>query len=256
MPTSSTSPRLAELWRYPVKAMAGERVDHLTLADKLEGDRDWGVFDAGTGKLLSAKTVPQLLEARARGAGDAVMIELPGGEEIAARDADAALGRWLGRAVRLRRAGADQVATIDLELDDGEGAGPRGLDSFTTSAGSLFDSRSTLHLVARASLAALDAAHGPGAGDPRRYRPNLILDGLDAFAEEAWVGASVTIGAATVLVRKRTERCVVPSRAQPGLPADRALLRYLKGERGFCVGIYAGPTTGGEIREGAPVRPG
>jgi uncharacterized protein len=44
------------LWRYPVKSMAGERLEVATIdADGIDGDRRSAVRDIETGKIASAK---------------------------------------------------------------------------------------------------------------------------------------------------------------------------------------------------------
>ncbi len=239
---------VVELWRYPVKSMTGERVERAQLTPRISGDREWGVFDAATGKLLSAKSVGALLAARARfddATGDTA-IELPTGATLVAGTdaANAALSGWLDRGVVLRRPSADAVSTIDMELLDG------GMKTFTTQPGMLFDSRSFLHLVSTTTLAALAALHGAATGGAvRRYRPNILIEAAD---EDAWVGRDVTLGAAiTAHCRKRTERCVIVTRAQPdGIAADRELLRMLVAKRGTCVGVYLDPHTTGELAVG------
>ena len=56
---------LAEVWRYPVKSMPGERlVGGVPVGPHgIDGDRRRAVVDEVTGKVLSAKTVPRLLSA-------------------------------------------------------------------------------------------------------------------------------------------------------------------------------------------------
>ena len=52
---------LAEIWRYPVKSMAGERLDRAALGPLgLHGDRVVQVYD-GRGRLVTARTYPRLL---------------------------------------------------------------------------------------------------------------------------------------------------------------------------------------------------
>ena len=247
--------RVVELWRYPVKSMGGERILRTTVGDKIEGDRDFGVFDVETGKLLSAKTVPALLDARVRRDGATTVIELPGGAIVNAGSlaANRALSEFLARRVELRGAG-DEAATIDMDLDDGTGDGPTGVTSFQAPVGSLFDSRSSLHVISVATLVELERACGSSAGDGRRYRANLIVEGPEPFGEDAWVGGDVTLGTVGALVRKRTERCVIPSRRQPGLEPDRALLRYLKTHHAMCVGVYLNPHTPGELAVGDVIK--
>ena len=54
------------LWRYPVKSLQGSPVERIELRRPgVEGDRQWGIVDAATGKVLTAKRWPALLEASA-----------------------------------------------------------------------------------------------------------------------------------------------------------------------------------------------
>src|SRR4051812_40245827 len=63
--TASTVMRVAELWRYPVKSMAGERLEETWLGvDGIPGDRSVYVVD-GRGAVVSARTRPALLRHRA-----------------------------------------------------------------------------------------------------------------------------------------------------------------------------------------------
>lgn len=250
------------LWRYPVKSLGGEPIPRARLEPgpihRIEGDRLWGIFDAATGKLLSAKSVGTLLAARARWSAtdDDALIDLPTTTTplaASAPETSRALSAWLDRDVVLRRAPTTAASTVDIELDDGAGDGPRGLDSFDTQPGMLYDSRSTLHVLSAATAAALDRDHAPGGGDLRRFRPNIVVDGLDAFAEDAWVDAHVQLGTVVAHVRKRTERCVIVSRAQPGVGADRGLLRHLKAARDLRLGVYLDPRGPGEVALGDPV---
>src|SRR6478735_5338163 len=56
---------VAELWRYPVKSMAGERLEVAELQpDGIGGDRIVQVRDAG-GRVVTARTRPRLLGHRA-----------------------------------------------------------------------------------------------------------------------------------------------------------------------------------------------
>src|SRR5215211_630374 len=52
---------ISQLWRYPVKSMAGERLEHAQLGlDGIPGDRLLYVVD-GREQILSARTKPRLL---------------------------------------------------------------------------------------------------------------------------------------------------------------------------------------------------
>ena len=57
--------KVAEIWRYPVKSMAGERLDHARIDSLgIEGDRVVHVEDA-RGHVVTARTHPRLLAHRA-----------------------------------------------------------------------------------------------------------------------------------------------------------------------------------------------
>src|SRR5271163_3908355 len=89
--------RVAELWRYPVKSMLGERRDQLPLTTRgVLGDRAWALREPATGRIASAKRFPQLLALRARyeveptlAAPGCIRISLPDGRTIRPDDPDA-----------------------------------------------------------------------------------------------------------------------------------------------------------------------
>src|SRR5438105_1141448 len=59
--------RVKEIWRYPVKSMAGERLGSCTLgAAGIPGDRGWAIRDETAGEIRGAKKLPQLLLCAAR----------------------------------------------------------------------------------------------------------------------------------------------------------------------------------------------
>ena len=81
MATSEIVGSVAELWRFPVKSMRGERLEQAELMERgLVGDRAYALIDVDTGKVVSAKSVrlfPDLLGCRA------ALVEPPGlGREL------------------------------------------------------------------------------------------------------------------------------------------------------------------------------
>jgi uncharacterized protein YcbX len=227
---------VASLWRYPVKSMGGERVAALALeGDGVVGDRDWGVRDRWAGVVLTAKGCPPLLHARASLVdGGTTVVALPDGRDGAAGTAelDAALSDWLDRPVALERCRPGTAAAYDA--------------GFTGPPGRFVDGW-PVHLVTTATLA---------GDDGRRYRPNLVVEAEgEPFLEDAWVGGGLSVGDARFDVRKRCRRCVMVTRAQPGLAQDRSRLRRL-GPRDGHLGVYLRVAGTGEVREGDEVRPG
>ena len=59
--------QVAELWRFPVKSLGGERVEHTEISPRgVLGDRLWAIRDIERGITASARQLPVLLTATAR----------------------------------------------------------------------------------------------------------------------------------------------------------------------------------------------
>ena len=257
------SATIVELWRYPVKSMQGERLQSVALdASGFSADRRFGVVTP-EGFVLSAKSEPRILAASASvRAGGEIDIELPDGSRTASDDpdVDARLSAWLDRPLRLHRAGDDEQFTIHHQTDPEDETKTK---DFSTPPGAYYDSRSTVHLLSQSSLRAARDHYVEGQWDVRRFRPNVVIsfgdgaagDDEAGFVEEAWVGATVALGAVPALVRKRTERCVLTTRAQPGLDRDLEIYRSLKKNTHAKLGIYLVPEAAGTIAVGDTVKP-
>jgi hypothetical protein len=252
------------IWRYPVKAMLGELLDSVRVGlGGCDADRRWVVADRDTGERIANKrgpTDPRLRACRAEllddgAAGEPPLrvtlpdrepplrVTLPDGEAVAGREIEPALSELLGRRVR-------------LEAADGPALGRFG------ATGAHHD-LAPVHLIATSTLAYLRRMAPESDWDARRFRPNLLLDGGDAgggFAEDALLGGRLRGSSGlTLTVGLPTPRCVVPTRAQPGLAADPGILRAAverhrmdlgpAGRRG-CVGAYAEVASAGHVRVG------
>ncbi|MDT5184305.1 MAG: uncharacterized protein QOI29_2463 [Mycobacterium sp.] len=107
--------RVAELFRYPVKSLGGERLQHAQVGPRgVFGDRLWAVRDLERDVTASARRIPSLLTATARyreplpsdaGPGNAPEVEItfPDGTVLSSGDGDvhAKLSELAGRDVRL-----------------------------------------------------------------------------------------------------------------------------------------------------------
>jgi len=247
------------LWCYPVKSMQGSALDRVMIGPAgVEGDRQWGVVDTETGKVLSAKRWPALLDARAEhtGAGGAVRITLPGGQACESGDpaADEMLSAWLDHPVRLARPPAEHGTPYELTVDPADDTSDTW--DFATPPGSFVD-LAHVHLLITASLAAIAAAYPDGDWDVRRFRPTALVDIPDAggFVEDGWVGSRVRLGDATVEVFMPTPRCAMPGRAQAanGLRRDKRILTTLRDSHLNNLGAYASVVTPGSVAVGDPV---
>jgi uncharacterized protein YcbX len=279
---------VAELWRFPVKSMRGERVDEVEVTEAgVVGDRRFAVVDVESGKVGSAKHPRlwgDLLQCAARTDGERAVIVLPDGTETASDDAkvDALLSDLFGRPVRLTDTAPDRNRYLAVwpEMDGvmpdadrqsyGIGDDPDGtLTDFALAmaapAGTFFDV-SALHVVAKATLDRLHEAAPDSRFAVERYRPNIVVDGVDAFAENGWGGgASLRIGGVSASGLIPTMRCIMTTLAQGDLPRDNAILRTLTQQNRIeitgmgtwsCVGSYAAVTEPGRIAIGDDVTVG
>jgi uncharacterized protein YcbX len=99
-------------------------------------------------------------------------------------------------------------------------------------------------LMTTASLCTGMRLHPGGAWDPRRFRPNILVDVEgEGWLEDSWVGRPVRVGAATVIPSQPCVRCTMVTRSQPGLDADvdifRTLARHHRGHFGVWSDVFA-----------------
>ena len=85
-----------------------------------------------------------------------------------------------------------------------------------------------LLLISEASLDDLNARL-PSPVPMNRFRPNLVITGCDAFAEDGW--RRIRIGTVTFDVVKPCARCVIPSIVQETAARDPDINRTLAGFR-------------------------
>lgn len=219
--------RVLEIWRYPVKSLGGERVQHADIgAAGIVGDRGWGIHHVESGNVLTARRAPELLFAAARVEGDDVIITVPDGTEVSSADAgvDAALSSWLERDVRLVRPG-DDGATYENPMDIENEAEWM---SWQGPSWSFHDStKSMLSIVGADTL---------GDRDVRRFRTNVVVSGGD---EDSLVGSTVQLGSATLDVTKQIDRCIMVTRPQPGLERDLDVLKRVIKERDNFLSVGA-----------------
>ena len=249
--------QVAELYRFPVKSMQGESVERLELATSgAIGDRLWGVLDIGAGKVLSAKRTAVLLDASATldDRTGTVSITLPDGSTHDAGDpaTDAALSAWLDRDVRLT-APTEEAIPFELTMDPTDDTSE--VWDFATPGGSLVD-LAAAHVLTTSSLRAANALLPDAAWSVHRFRPTVLVDTGDAdgWVEDAWVGATVSLGAADVDVFMACPRCAMPTRAQApnDLPRDVRISRALTDSHANNLGVYCAISAPGVVAIGDP----
>ncbi len=210
---------VAEIWRYPVKSMAGERLDHGVVGPLgLEGDRVLHVRDA-RGRVITARTHARLL---GHHAWFDQTLDQPGEPRV---DGHA----WTDAAVR---ASVEAIA----------GAGAR---LVRDGSASRFD---ILPL-----LVATDGAIAAFGYDGRRLRPNLVIGGVHGLDERGWEGHSLRIGDVVIALADLRGRCVMTTFDPDTLVQDPGVLRTIVRRFDGRLALNAAVVHGGTIRVGDTV---
>jgi uncharacterized protein len=207
--------RVAELWRYPVKALRGESLQRAELSeDGVLGDRLLRIDDE-KGRNITARTARSLLgiAATVGDDGEPLIDGLP----------------WR------------EPAALDAVRD---ASGP-GAQFAKTNGGKRFDAAPIL-VVTDGGVAHLGVDH-------RRFRPNLLLEGVDGPQERDWIGRRLRVGSALMFVREPCERCVVTTIDPDTLDVDPDVLRRTRLELGGNMGVYCDVLVPGEIAVGDEV---
>ncbi len=218
--------RITGLGLFPVKSLGGvDLTESVVTPLGLDGDRRWAVID-DQGRTLSSLERARLLGVRAtptptgvRLTRDGVVldVDVPGPEAPLVtttlsrvdhlRAADPTASRWLsevvGRDVALVHQGDDLTRSVS------EGHGGRPGDRL-----SLADTN-PLHLVTESSVDRLRDWVTETQGEEwlpreeavRRFRPNLVVDGDEPFAEDRWL--RVRIGSSTYRLGELCDRCTM-----------------------------------------------
>lgn len=224
--------RLAEIWRYPVSSLAGERLSATRLtAQGVEGDRAYGIFARDDGANIYPVRDPRwnaapmvyarLVDGRPQIGPISSMAEAEAAEQLA---------KVFGHPVELRAYG--QVNRPRYKM-------------------------APLHLL---SLQALDSLrrHLPGSAiDARRFRPNLLVDLPDLagdIPEYALLGREFTLGGLRLRGTVPCGRCGFTTLPVGELPQDPDILRTLVGRYARNFGIYCDIVDEGRIETGATLR--
>lgn len=231
-PRDTVVGHLTQVWRYPVKSMAGESLAAAELDwHGVAGDRRWAFVRpdrASSGfPWLTVREVPamarhdaRLLEPE-RPDGSAVEVTTPDGERLDV--ADPALAARLGEGLRVMKQARGVFDEMPLSLLTTQALG---------SLGALVD----VHL------------------DVRRFRPTLVVTATDGdWPEEAWVGHTFALGAAVVRVDQRDPRCVMVDLEPETGERQPQVLRTLARERAACLGVYGSVVRPGTVAPGDPL---
>lgn len=207
--------KVAAIWRYPVKSMAGERLSGAELTPSgFVGDRVVQVYDAH-GRIVTARRFPRLLHHRATLGpdGEPLVEGLPwDSPEVAARvEAAVASGATLAR------------------FD-----GPERFDILPL-------------------LICTDGAVSMFGRDVRRLRPNILIAGVDGVGERKWSGATLRLPHAEVAIVDLRGRCVMTTYDPDTNEQDPGVLRDIVRRFGGRLCLNAHVIRPGRVEEGDTV---
>jgi uncharacterized protein YcbX len=179
--------KLVELWRYPVKTMAGERLERARIGPLgIEGDRVVHVEDED-GNVLTSRAHPRFLGHR---------------------------GTWGSDGEPLVDGRAWKSAEVAAEV---EAIGGRNARLVRYDGPERFD---VLPL-----LVATDGAIAAFGHDGRRLRPNLVIGGVPGLAERDWPGACLRVGSVLIGIQSLRQRCIMTSYDPDTLVQDKQITR-------------------------------
>jgi uncharacterized protein YcbX len=206
---------VAELWRFPVKSMAGQRLDAAEVReDGITGDRLVHVQSA-RGSVVTSRTRPLLLGHHATlGPGGEPLVDgRPWSSPHVARDVEAAAGPG-ARLVRYE--GVERFDVLPL-------------------------------------LVATDGAIAAFGFDGRRLRPNIVLGGVPGLAERGWEGKFLRSGDVIIGIQDLRQRCIMTTFDPDTLAQDVGVLRRIQREFGGTLALNCHVVRGGTLRVGDPV---
>lgn len=207
--------RVAELWRYPVKSMAGERLESVEVTlDGFVGDRVVHVGGPG-GRVITSRTHPRLLGLHATlgSDGEPLVEHRPwkAPESLAA----------------VRAAAGVQARLVRYD-------GPERFDVLPLLVGT-------------------DGAFAELGVDHRRLRPNIVIGGVEGLAERDWPGRRLRIGSVVISVAKLRGRCVMTTYDPDTQEQDLSVLRRIASKFDGKMALDCSVASGGRIAVGDPV---
>ena len=208
--------KVTEIWRYPVKTMAGEELQRAGIGPLgIEGDRVVHVEDANR-QVITARSHPRFLGHKGSLGEDGVVM------------------------VDRRRWDSPEVAAEVVDI-----AGP-GAKLVRYEGAERFD---VLPL-----LVATDGAIAAFGHDHRRLRPNIVIGGVEGLAEGEWPGACLRIGKVLIGVQDLRLRCIMTSYDPDTLVQDKEITRDIYKRFDGKLALNCFVIEGGEITVGDEVQ--
>jgi uncharacterized protein YcbX len=207
---------ISELWRYPVKSMAGEKLESAELReDGIPGDRVVHVRETERGVVVTSRSRPKLLGHKATLGEDGE--PLVDGRPWTSKEVAEWIRAAVGKDAELQR--YDGVERFDI-----------------------------LPL-----LVATDGALKAFGYDRRRLRPNIVIAGVDGLEERTWEGRVLRIGAARVRTETLRQRCIMTTFDPDTLEQDVDVLKHIVREFDGRLALDTRVLEPGVVKIGDPV---
>lgn len=204
--------QIAELWRYPVKSLAGERLETAEVTSNgVVGDRIVHVRGEGD-RVITARTYPRLLGLRGTlGENGEPLVD---GRPWTAPEVGEAVLRAVGNGARLARyEGPERFDVLPLSvLTDG-------------------------------AIASLGV-------DRRRLRPNILIEGVEGLSERDWPGRQLRVGDVVIGVKKLRRRCVMTTYDPDTQEQDLRVLKRIVTDFGGRMALDCYVVLGGRLAVG------
>ena len=207
--------KVAQIWRYPVKSMGGEKITRAVVSSLgIEGDRVVHVKDA-RGHVITARSHHRLLghHATLNESGEPVVDGLLWSDPKVRKDVVDIVGPG---AKLVRDESIDRFDVLPL-------------------------------------LVATDGAIVAFGHDGQRLRPNLVIGGVEGLAERSWPGQCLRIGEVMIGIQDLRGRCITTTFDPDSLKQDRQVLTDIVRKFGGTLALNCYVIRGGEIRVGDAV---
>ena len=208
---------VAELWRYPVKSMRGELLEEAeVLTTGIRGDREIVVVSKSRQRVITSRTHHRLLGLQggiSPETGTATINGIPWNTP----EALALVEEAVGEAVRLVHVtGTERFDILPL-------------------------------------LVATDGAVSAMGVDRRRFRPNILIGGVEGLAERQWEGWKIRAGEVEIHAAQLRARCVMTTYDPDTLEQDRNVLFRIVKEFEGTMALDCSVLKPGKIRVGDEV---
>ncbi|NQU57986.1 MAG: MOSC domain-containing protein [Rhodospirillales bacterium] len=243
---------ISNIWRYPVKGLSPEQLSHtdVQVGGAIPGDRRFALalastrFDAASPHWLPKNSFLMLMKNEKLAALETIFDSntddlrvLRGGKQVARGKLTDPVGRAM----------IEDFFSAYMK-DEAHGK-PRLVEARNDTVFS-DQKRKLISIINMASVHDLERIVGQPV-DPTRFRANIMLEGIEAWAEFNWIGKDITCGDAAFNIKERIQRCPAINVNPETGTRDQNLVKALQDGFGHVdMGIFATVTRDGAFATG------